>query len=102
MGSLNVLQSTSSKYLKIFSVYCVVGLTGRPAVFRAKPACEKELWQGIPRVLQGDVQRVLQDVGIGWNDHAAILHTQGYLGLSLGNWKKTKIKGYPNSFFFYM
>ncbi len=40
----------------------------------AKPACEEELLQDIPRVLQGDVSRVLQGEGIGWNDHAAILH----------------------------
>ena len=48
-------------------------------------------------VLQGDVRRVLQGEGIGWNDHAAILHIQGYLRLSLsGQEEQLKIKGYPN------
>jgi hypothetical protein len=84
-------------HLKVVRGYGVVALTGRPAVHRAKPACEEELQPAIPRVLQGDVRRVLQGEGIGWNDHAAILHIQGYLRLSLSDREEQlKIKGYPN------
>jgi hypothetical protein len=69
-------------HLKVVRAYGVVALSGRSAARRAKPAREEEMRPGIPRVLQGDVRRVLQGEGIGWNDHAAILHKQGYLGLS--------------------
>ncbi len=86
---LQLLESWCAKKhrfrLKVVRAYCVVVLNGRPAVHRAKPACEEELWPGIPRVLQGDVRRVLQGEGIVWNNHAAILHIQGYLRLSQSN-----------------
>ena len=70
-------------HLKVIRAYGVVALTGRSAGYRAKPAREEELLPGIPHVLQGDIRRVLQGERIGWNDHAAILHIQGYLRLSL-------------------
>ena len=57
-------------HLKVVRAYGVLALTGRPAAHRAKPACEEELRPGVPRVLQGDVRRVLQGERIGWNDHA--------------------------------
>ena len=47
-------------HLKVVRAYGVVALTGRSAGYRAKPAREEELRPGIPRVLQGDVRRVLQ------------------------------------------
>jgi len=50
-----------------------------------------------PRGHHCHISRILQDEGIGWDDHAAILLMQGYLGLSSSNCEiKLKIKGYPN------